>query len=156
MSFFDEVNEKMVKKYLIGITLFIVIIIMISGCELLLPKRFKIDKEVTENEEYVVNIEDLNSSRLKLSISGYAFKGSDAIERYNSYYILKNAETGKMYKLKTKMEKRAQFKDTGVEYCGMHSQAILLFMNKGTYDVYVWYDNNDENVLLKTDKQIQI
>ena len=156
MKLFDEINERTIKKYLIGIAVFIIIIIIISGCELLVPKPFKYSKEITENEEYVVNVEDLNSSRLKLSISGYAFKGSDAIERYNSYYILKNAETGKMYKLKTKMEKRAQFKDTGVEYSGMHSQAILLFMNKGTYDVYVWYGNNDENVLLKTDKQIQI
>ena len=73
-----------------------------------------------------------------------------------SYYILKNEQTGKMYKLKTKMEQRGNFKGTGVEFSGMHSQAITLFIEKGKYNLYIWYDNNDENVFLKTDKEIEI
>ena len=156
MKFLEEINENLIKKYIIGIVVFIVLIMILSVCELLLPKSFSYNKDIIESDEYVVNIEDLSDSKFKTSISGYAFKGSDAIERYNSYYILKNKETGKMYKLKTKMEQRAQFKDTGVEYSGMHSQAITLFMKKGIYDLYVWYDNNDEDVLLKTGKQIDI
>ena len=157
MDFFNkEINEEICIKYLITIFAFIILVMMLSAYEMLIPKRFNRDIKISDSDEYVVNIENLNSSRTKLSISGYAFKGSDAIERYNSYYILKNEQTGKMYKLKTKMEQRGNFKGTGVEFSGMHSQAITIFMKKGKYDLYIWYDNNDENVLLKTDTQVQI
>ena len=157
MDFFDkEMNIKICINYLIAIFAFILIIIILSVYEMLIPKKFNKDIKIVDSDEYVVNIESLNSSRIKISISGYAFKGPDAIERYNSYYILKNEQTGKMYKLKTKMEQRGNFKGTGVEFSGMHSQAITLFMEKGKYNLYIWYDNNDENVLLKTNTQVQI
>ena len=157
MDFFNkEINEEICIKYLITIFAFIILVMMLSAYEMLIPKRINRDIKISDSDEYVVNIENLNSSRTKLSISGYAFKGSDAIERYNSYYILKNEQTGKMYKLKTKMEQRGNFKGTGVEFSGMHSQSITIFMKKGKYDLYIWYDNNDENVLLKTDTQVEI
>ena len=121
MDFFNkEINEEICIKYLITIFAFIILVIILSAYEMLIPKRFNRDIKISDSDEYVVNIENLNSSRTKLSISGYAFKGSDAIERYNSYYILKNEQTGKMYKLKTKMEQRGNFKGTGVEFSGMH------------------------------------
>ena len=157
MDFFDkEMNKKICINYLIMILFFILIVIILSVYEMLIPKKFNRNIKIVDSDEYVVNIESLNSSRIKLSISGYAFKGPDAIERYNSYYILKNEQTGKMYKLKTKMEQRGNFKGTGVEFSGMHSQAITLFMEKGKYNLYIWYDNNDENVFLKSDKEIEI
>ncbi len=157
MNFIDvEINKAICMRYLIGVLCLVIIFILLSAYEMLIPKRFNRDVKISDSDEYVVNIESLNSSRIKLSISGYAFKGPDAIERYNSYYILKNNQTGKMYKLKTKMEQRGNFKGTGVEFSGMHSQAITFFMKKGTYTLFIWYDNNDENILLKTDTQVQI
>ena len=157
MDFLDkEIDKNLCIKYLLTISVFILVLIILSAFEMLIPKRFNKDIKISDSDEYVVNIENLNNSKIKLSISGYAFKGPDAIERYNSYYILKNEQTGKMYKLKTKMEQRGNFKGTGVEFSGMHSQAITLFMKKGKYNLYIWYDNNDENVLLKTDKEIVI
>ena len=157
MDFLDkEIDKNLCIKYLLTISVFILVLIILSAIEMLIPKRFNKDIKISDSDEYVVNIENLNNSKIKLSISGYAFKGPDAIERYNSYYILKNEQTGKMYKLKTKMEQRGNFKGTGVEFSGMHSQAITLFMKKGKYNLYIWYDNNDENVLLKTDKEIVI
>lgn len=158
-SFIDsKINEKNCIKYLIGILAFIIIVIIFSAYEMLIPKSFNTDLkpiEFSENSDYVVNIENISKSKVKLSISGYAFKGPDAIEIFNSYYILKNKETGKMYKLKTKMEQRGNFKGTGVEFSGMHSQAITLFMQKGNYELYIWYDNNNENKLLNTGLEIK-
>ena len=159
-NFIDsEINESICIKYLIGIIVTIIIVILLSAYEMLIPKIFNTDLksiEISENSDYVINIENISKSKVKLSVSGYAFKGSDAIERYNSFYILKNKETGKWYKLKTKMEQRGNFKGTGAEFSGMHSQAITVFIDKGTYDLYILYDNNDENRLIKTDKQVKI
>ena len=61
-----------------------------------------------------------------------------------------------MYKLKTKMEQRGNFKGTGIEFCGMHSQTITVFMQNGNYELYIWYGNNDDNKLLKTNKEVEI
>lgn len=157
MNFLNkEMDINSCKKYIIGIIVFIIIILTISVIELMFPKRFNSNLEAIQSEEYAVNIEDISSSKFKLSISGFAFKGEDAIGIFNSYYILKNKETGKMYKLKTKMEQRGNFIGTGVEFSGMHSQTITAFMDKGSYELYIWYDNNNENKLLKTGKEVNI
>ena len=81
MDFFNkEINTEMCIKCLMSIFAFIIIVIILSAYEMLIPKRFNRDIKISDSDEYVVNIENLNSSRTKLSISGYAFKGSDAIE----------------------------------------------------------------------------
>lgn len=151
-----EFNEKNVIRCLIAIGIIIVLIIFFSVIEAIIPKRFKKDVEVVSSENYVVEVDYLDNSGIKLVVSGQAYNGPEAIQRYHQYYVLKNNENNKSYILKTKMEQREHLKNTGAEFSGMHSQALTMFMPKGTYDLYVYYDTNSENILLKTDKQVEI
>ncbi len=151
-----EFNEKNVIRCLALFFILIILVLFFSVWEALIPKRFNKELEISNSENYVVEVDYINSSRVKTAISGQAYNGPEAIQRYHQYYVLKNVENGKSYLLKTKMEQRENLKNTGAEFSGMHSQALTVFMPKGTYDLYVYFDTNSENKLLKTDKQVEI
>ena len=157
MKFLDfEFNEKNTIKCLIVVAILILLILAISIWEALIPKRFNKDIELVDSDNYVVEVDLLDKSSIKLVISGLAYNGPVPIERYHQFYVLKNVDNGKSYILKTKMESREKLKNTGAEFSGMHSQALTVFIPKGTYDLLVYYDTNSENIMLKTNKQVEI
>ncbi len=151
-----EFNEKNVIKCFIVICILSLIFILCLYWEALIPKRFNKDVELVESDNYVVEVDFVDKSSIKLVVSGLAYNGPVPIERYHQFYVLKNVETGKSYILKTKMEQREKLKNTGAEFSGMHSQALTIFMPRGTYDLLVYYDTNAENIMLKTDKQVEL
>lgn len=151
-----EFNEKNTIKCLIVVAIIILLILAISIWEALIPKRFNKDVELVESDNYVVEVDLLDKSSIKLVVSGLAYNGPVPIERYHQFYVLKNVENGKSYILKTKMESREKLKNTGAEFSGMHSQALTVFIPKGKYDLLVYYDTNSENIMLNTNKQVEI
>lgn len=157
MKFLDyEFNENNTLKCFIAICIICIIFIGCLYIEVLIPKRFNKDVKLIESDNYVVEVDLVEKSAVKLVISGLAYNGPVPIERYHQFYVLKNVDNGKSYILKTKMEQRGNLAGTGAEFSGMHSQAITVLIPKGKYDLLVYYDTNSENIMLKTDKQVEI
>ena len=83
MFFEEEITRQNIKYYILGIFVFLAIVLILLVCELLLPKSFNKNIELINNENYVFEIEDISNSRVKISISGYAF-----IKSFNSVLLV--------------------------------------------------------------------
>ena len=55
-----------------------------------------------------------------------------------------------MYKMRTKMEDNINITEEEHKKAGMHAQALLIGLPKGTYDIYVHYKNDNHDILSYT------
>ena len=118
---------------------------------LLVFKTYTIGAETTVVDENLdTHIDLLESDNKKIEISGWAFMRGEPIKKVNSSYILKNKDTGKMYKMRTKMEDNINITEEEHKKAGMHAQALLWWIPKGSYDIYVHYQNDGHDILSYT------
>lgn len=151
MNFLDiEINEKNVKKIILILAILVFLYVVFTMISYLIFEPYKMDKNTSlelNNDVVITHIDLLAHDSKKIEITGWAYKDGQKIEKVNSSFVLKNKETGKMYLMKNKMEKVESLKDIGCELGGLHAQCLLLGMKKGTYDIYVLYQNDSENIL---------
>ena len=97
-----------------------------------------------------MHIDLLKPGGMKLEIAGWAYKEEEPITTVNSNYVLKHQETGKMYLMRTKMEENINLENEDVKMAGLHARCLLIGIPKGKYDIYVLYQNGEEDILANT------
>lgn len=152
MEFLDiEITKKRYQIILIVSLIIVVIYLALTMSSLLVFKSYKLGSNTTvSNEDMNMHIDVLETDAKKIEIAGWAYKEKEPLNSINSRYVLKNQETGKMYLMRTKMEENINIEDPEYKKSGMHAQCLLLGMPKGIYDIYVLYQNNDEDLLAFT------
>lgn len=157
-----EIDEKIYKRILIVGIIIILGYLIITFSLFAFPVVYKMDSDTVldEQNQIKIGISEITRGRLKLKLSGFAYKEGENIKNFNSYYILKNVENGKMYKIKTEMKEIPELNniDGNFQYSkgGLASESFVIGMKKGVYDLYILYKNNDENLLVSTGLQVNI
>lgn len=152
MNFLDiEIDEKMFKNLIIIAIIIIIVYMAFVMSSLLIFKTFKLSESTSLNSENIItHIDVLEYKGKKIEISGYAYKDGEEIKTVNSNFIIKHKDSGKMYRMRTQMEKNKNVEDIGQECSGIHAQCLKLGIPKGEYDILVLYRNNDEDILADT------
>ena len=156
-----EINEKIFKRLLIIGIVVIIAYLLITFLSLSVPRIYNMDKNtVLDTENTVKNgINNLYRGSLRLELSGWAYKEGQDVQSFKSCFILKNKETEKMYLVKAGMKimPELQFVDGhNCLKCGMESQSIILGLKNGAYDLYILYQNDNENLLVDTGVQVDL
>lgn len=106
-----------------------------------------------QKEGYITFIDTLESKDGILTIKGWAVKKKESTKTFNMQLILKNNETGEMYKSCLQFCNRedvSQYINDGIDY-HVSGFSRILFLNRlkeGEYGIYVLYDG--EKKLLDT------
>lgn len=150
-----EIDEKIFKKILITGIVVVICYLAITFLSFSIPRIYKIDKNTVIDEGTVkTGITNLYRGSIRLEISGWAYKNEQSIESFESYFVLKNKKSEKMYILNTAMEQVPELQYIDNTYyclnCGLHSHSIILGLQNGNYDLYILYKNNQENLLVNT------
>lgn len=163
IDFLDiEINEKIYKRILVVGIILIISYLIITFFGFAFPGVYKLDSKTVLDEENKVKtgISEIYRGNLRLRLSGFAYKEGESIKSFNSYYVLKNIENGKMYKIKAEMKDIPELNniDENFDYSkgGLASECFVIGMKKGVYDLYILYKNNDENLLVNTGLQVNI
>lgn len=156
-----EINEKIFKRLLIVGIIIILGYLLMTFLSFAVPRIYHMDKNTTLDTENTVKngINHLYRGSLRLELSGWAYKEGQAVQSFKNSFVLKNKETEKMYLIKAGMKimPELQFVD-GYEClkCGMESQSIILGLKNGAYDLYILYQNDNENLLVDTGVQVDL
>lgn len=154
-----EINNKSYVKILCTCIISVIILIVLSYISLLKYEKYVLEDDTIVadigQEDMNVHIDILEPQGNKVEIVGWAYKEDEEIKTINSNYILKNKDTGNMYKVRTRYEENY---NVPIEYriSGIHSRFLVGNMPKGTYDIYVLYKNNDNNILANTGIHLDI
>ena len=118
---------------------------------LLIFKSYNLGPNTSVNDEGInMHIDVLETVGNKLEIAGWAYKEGDKITSVNSNYVIKHEETGKMYLMRTQMEENINLSDPDIKLAGIHARCLLIGIPKGRYDIFVLYQNGEENILADT------
>lgn len=152
MEFLDiEINEKKYIKILIISIILVIVYLAFTMSSLLIFKSYTLGPNTSVNDEEInTHIDILEKSGKKIEIAGWAYKEGDEITTVNSNYVLKHQESGKMYLMRTQMEENTNLKDEKIKLAGIHAQCLLIGIPKGRYDIYVLYQNGEEDILANT------
>ncbi len=152
MKFLDiEINEMIYKRLILAIIILIIVYMAFTMSTLLVFKTYTLGPSTSENDETIrTHIDSLIVDNKKIEITGWAYKEGQTVEMVNSNFILKNQDTGKMYLMKTVMEKNASLAEIGCGNAGLHAQCLRLGLPKGKYQIFVLYRNDGEDILADT------
>ena len=122
---------------------------------------YKIGNDIALDDENIkTGVSKVERGRMKLELEGWAYKNGQSIETYQSYFVLKNQENGKMYLLNTKMEQVPELELVDNNYnclnSGMHCESLVFGIKDGIYEIYVLYQNDNENSLVNTGITVEI
>ncbi len=146
-----EITEKLFRNLIIISIVFIVIFCALTMSSLLVFKTYTIGGDTTVVDEGMnTHIDLLEQDGKKVEIAGWAYMEEEPITRVNSSYVLKNKETGKMYKMRTKMEDNININEEEHKKAGLHAQSLLFGLPKGDYEIYVHYQNDGHDILSNT------
>lgn len=153
MDFLDiEINEVLVKKIIIVAIVLLIIYLAFTMSSLLVFKSYTLGANTSVNGENInTHIDLLENEGKKIEIAGWAYKEGEEVGIVNCNYVLKNQETGKMYLMRTKMEENVNLlEDEEHKMAGIHAQCLKFGLPKGWYDIYVLYQNDNEDILAFT------
>lgn len=152
MEFWNvEINEKIFKRLIIAVLVFILVYMGFTMSSLLICKSYKIGENTSENDEKIrTHIDSISSETKKIEITGWAYKEGEETETANSSFVIKHQESGRMYLMRTQMKETETLDNLGYSHGGLHAQCLTLGLPKGTYQIFILYKNNDENILADT------
>lgn len=156
-----EIEGKVYRRILFFGVAIIIIYMFINFVSLAIPRVYHMNKNtVIDTENTVKNgLIDLHRGQFRLKISHWAYKEGQAVETFNSSFILKNKESEKMYLLKTQMDliEDKHFID-GLDClkCGLTTESIVLGLPNGVYDLYILYQNDGDDLLANTGVQVNL
>lgn len=151
-----EIDEKIYKKILIIGIVLIICYCIISFLSIAIPRIYKMDKNtiIAEEGEIVTSIDMLYRGSLRLELSGWAYKTGESVDTFESYFVLKNQDTERMYILQTERREVPELLSVegkyNCKYSGLHAKSIILGLKDGNYDLYILYKNNNENCMVDT------
>ena len=158
MNFLDlEIDGKIYIRILIIFIVLMITFLALIMSSLLIFNSYKLGPNTSVNDEQInTHIDILEKDGKKLEIAGWAYKEGEAIGYVNSNYVIKNQETGKMYLMRTQMEENGNIQEEEHKMAGLHAQCLLFGLPKGSYDIYVLYRNDKEDILANTLISIEI
>lgn len=149
-----EINQKNYIKILSACIVFVIILLAIYYFSLLTYKNYELEDGTTiadiGEQNMSVHIDSMNYAKGKGEIVGFAYKEGEKTKTINCSYVLKKEDSEKMYILKTRYEENINVPEEYADNSGIHTRFISKGMEKGRYDVYVLYKNNNNNILAKT------
>lgn len=156
-----EINEKIYKRILVSGIVIILIYLAITFVSFAIPSVYHMDKNTMVDVDGKIKngVNNLYRGSLRLEISAWAYKQGQGVGTFNNCFILKNQETGKMYKLRSAMKimPELQFVDgNNCLNCGMETQSIIWGLKDGVYDLYILYQNDNENILVDTQVDVDL
>lgn len=154
-----EVNQKNYIKILSVCIIAVVAILIFYYASLLTYKNYTLEEDTIianiNEEEMNVHIDILEPQGIMGEIAGWAYKENEKIKTIDCNYVLKNSETGKLYKLRTRHEENINVpKEYSIS--GIHTRFITKGLAKGRYEIYVLYKNNNNNILANTGVHLDI
>ena len=158
MNFLDlEIDGKIYIRILIIFIVLMITFLALIMSSLLIFNSYKLGPNTSVNDEQInTHIDILEKDGKKLEIAGWAYKEGEAIGYVNSNYVIKNQETGKMYLMRTQMEENGNIQEEEHKMAGLHAQCLLFGLPKGSYDIYVLYRNDKEDILANTSITVEI
>ena len=147
-----EMTEKLYIKILIISIILIIVYLGLTMSSLLIFKSYTLGPNTSVNDEIInthIDVLETNGGK-KLEIAGWAYKEGEKITSVNSNYVIKHQESGKMYLMRTQMEENINLSDPDIKLAGIHARCLLIGIPKGRYDIYVLYQNGEENILANT------
>ena len=133
------------------INVMIAIFIVLYYIELSNAKEISINAFNNFNiDSYKVGIEFLGVEDNILTIKGFSNSNSGEMKKYDSFFVLKNMDTSKCYKINTIKKNVGEFQGTPCEYCGMFSKVRVSSLPKGKYKLLMYNNNSDENAIIET------
>ena len=105
-------------------------------------------------------IDTLSTDNGTLSLVGWAAQVETDINSFQSYFALYDEQENEYYQLKTKMVVREDVArvlkaETNIKNCGLRSITDLDMLNPDhTYRVCILYENNENHILMHTNKKI--
>ena len=151
-----EVDEKVFK-----IICFIGIAIILLFClaiylEIGVLENYKVpdNLQIDKNNDVEFTIDEVNTSRKYIEISGWAYKKGQNIGYFNNRFIIQNQETKEYKALNTEMTYVGELYSVDGQYdcrrAGMYAKSIAISLKKGVYKIFIEYKNDDENILVDT------
>lgn len=151
-----EVDEKNFK-----IICFIGIITILLFCLALYLEMGSLGKYKVQNNMYIdknkeveFTIDEVNTSRKYIEISGWAYKRGQNIGYFNNRFIIQNQKTKEYKALHTEMTYVGELFSVDEKYdcrrAGMYAKSIAISLKKGLYKIFIEYRNDDENILVDT------
>lgn len=162
MKFLDiEIDEVLFKKLIIASLILIFIYGVLTVVSYSVMEPYTLGTETTVNaDEIKTGITVLEQGTKRLKIEGWAYKTGQSIKTFNSSFVLKNKETGKMYLIKTAMETVEELRLVDENHdcsrAGMSAECLIAGLDRGTYDICVLYQNDNENIFAETAITIQV
>lgn len=157
-----EINEKIYQRILFIGIIIIFFYLLITFITFALPKPYKISNNAIIDESNVIKtgINSVYKGRIRLELSGWAYKEGQDIKKFNCSYVLKNIETEKMYLLHSEMKNIPELSNVDGTYdcsnSGLEAKNLTFGIKNGTYDIYILYKNDGENILANTGIQVNI
>lgn len=156
-----EIDEKIYKRLLIFGIVVIVAYLAITYMSLSIPRIYHVDKDTVIDTESVVKtgINSMHRGKMRLKLSGWAYKEGQDVEIFNSSYVLKNKKSGQMYITKTSMTQIPELQDVNESNClncGLEAQSVILGLQDGIYEIHILYKNDNENLLVNTGIEVEI
>lgn len=158
-----EINQSRYIKILLVILVLVVVYLALTMSSLLVFSSYTLGANTTvislkpENNvedvadgEFSAHIDMAEHDNKTIEISGWAFIQGQDLKTVKSSYVLKNQATEKMYLMRTQMEENINLTEEAHKKAGLHARCFLIGIPKGTYDIYVLYQNNDEDILAFT------
>ena len=161
MKFLEaEINEKIFKRLAIVGLILIFLFALIVLIQYSMLKPYTLGNNTTVDDVDIVESVAVNKGTRMIEIVGYAYKTGENVETFNSSFILKNKESGKMYKMHTTMEKRLELMAVDEIYdcsnCGMIAKSFTIGLKPGIYDVCIAYNNNGHDIFSETGIEVEI
>ena len=157
-----EISEKLYKNLLIFLIIIILVYIAVTFFSFAIPQKYKMEKNIVMDNDGIIKngINMLKKGKNRLTLSGWAYKTGQDVKIFNSHFIIKNKQTDKMYILKTTMNIIDQLNNVDEIYdcskCGLDSQILIFGLKKGAYELYILYENDNENLLVNTGINFEI
>jgi len=110
------------------------------------------------NSQMKWHVDEVTEQRSGFRVSGWAFKENEPQKRIKTYVILRDPENNQYFRVNTAFVARP---DVGKEYgkehvaSGFYSRCSKWHLKNGrTYDIYIWYVNDKNNILIFTGKKL--
>ena len=158
-------SEGSINKQVVIYSLAILILLTSLFCALLFYQHTKgnellVDNFSTDIRGFLFNIDEVVNEESFFIIDGWACRQDEEIKKVLCWVVLKDIEENKYFKINTLLVKRKDVTQAiadGVNYdnSGFTAKINKSLLKKNTqYQIYILYLNNDNQVLINTNKNL--
>lgn len=151
-----EIQEKGFKKIVIVSIAIILMIVILVFLSIGMMRNYEVPKDInTKNNgkvEYKIN--SILTGTKFIEIRGWAYRTGKNIGYFNNKFIIRNEETLEYRALNTQMQMVDEFFAVDEKYdcrrAGMYAKSLAIGLEKGLYQIFIEYKNDNENILVET------